>query len=263
VRLLRALAVLLVGCGLLAAPAGAQAPIRFAVAFSDHARLGGSTAVQVRLGINPRLAPVTEIRLLTPPGLTLAESRLGTAPCGRPAIEVTKVMNAVAHGRCPPNSLMGRGSATAGLLLSELETISGAAFIELHAGPSIGDKPGLLITADTYHPARMQLTYAAPPPFGLGMALLIPPIPILPFDAQIALTDFHLVVGSSSIIYNKIVNGKRVAYHPGGIPLPDSCPRGGFRFRAIARFADGTRQSVDTTVPCPPVRKAAAAARVL
>ena len=265
----RALAVLLVGFGLLPAPASAQqqSSVRLAVRFSDQARLGRSTPMEISLGIDHRLAPVNEIRILTPPGLTLVTSRLGLVPCARPAVEVLRVMNAVQHRRCPADSLMGTGSATAGLLLSEAETIAGAAFIELHAGPPVGDKPGLLIFADTYHPARMQLTYAGylyvpPPAFGLGLAIEIPALPRLPFDSEIALSNFHLVVGSSSITYNKIVHGRRVAYHPGGIPLPDRCPPGGFRFRAIVRFADASRRTVDTRVPCPSARKAARAARV-
>jgi hypothetical protein len=265
-RLARALAILVVGVGLPPSlAAAAQPPVRLAVGFSDGARLGQSTAININLSVDHRLAPVNEVRLLTPSGLTLAASRLGIVPCRRPAFEVINVLNAVAHGRCPANSLIGSGSATAGLRLSELETLSGAAFIELHAGPSIDDKPGLLITADTYHPARMQLTYAGylyvpPPAFGLGLAIRIPSLPHLPFDSEIALTNFRLVVGSPSITYNKMAHGKRLVYHPGGVPLPAACPRSGFRFRAIVRFADASRRTADTSVPCPSRRKAAGGA---
>ncbi|HEV7495901.1 hypothetical protein [Baekduia sp.] len=262
-----ALALLLVGFGLLTSSAAAQvqAPVRLAARFSDEARLGRSTAVDIDLSIDHRLPRVTEVRLLTPSGMTLADSRLGIVPCRRPAFEFVNVLNAVVHGRCPANSLIGKGSATAGLLLNEDAPLFGAAFIELHAGPSVGDKPGLLISADTYNPARMQLTYAGylyvpPAAFGLGLAIEIPSFANLPFDSEIALSDFHLVVGSPSITYNKVVHGRRVTYHPGGIPLPDRCPRRGFRLRAIVRFADGTRRTADATVPCPPARKAAGAA---
>ncbi len=259
------LALLLVAFGLLTSPAAAQAPVRLAARFSDQARLGRSTAVDINLSIDHRLPRVTEVRLLTPSGMTLADSRLGTVSCRRPAAEFVNVLNAVARRRCPANSLIGKGSATAGLLLSEDEPILGAAFLELSSGPSVGDKPGLLISADTYNPVRMQLTYAGylyvpPPAFGLGLAIEIPSFANLPFDSEIALSDFHLVVGSSSITYNKVVHGRRVRYHPGGIPLPDACPRGGFRMRAIVRFADATRRTADASVPCPPAGKAAGAA---
>jgi hypothetical protein len=255
-RLPRALAVLLVVSCLLPAVAAAADPVRFAVGFSPEARLGRPTAMRIDLRLAPSLGVVNDVRLLTPPGLTLSDSRLGVAACRRPLLEVAEVMNPVQHRRCPANSLIGTGTATAGLLLSEEETIFGAATIELHAGASVDDKPGLLITADTYHPARMQLTYVGylyvpPPAFGLGLAIVIPAIPKPPFGAQVALSTFHLAVGLPSITYSKIVRGRRVAYHPGGIPLPTTCPRGGFRFRAILRFADGTRRTADSVVACP------------
>jgi hypothetical protein len=229
------------------------------VGFADEARLGRSTAINVELHIDRRLSPVNDVRILTAAGLTLSESRLGAVACRRPPVEIAEIMNPVEHRRCPANSLIGRGTATAGLVLSEEETIFGAAVIELRAGVPVDDKPGLLITADTFSPARMQLTYAGylyipPPAFGLGLAIKIPPIPKPPFGAQIALSTFHLVVGQASITYNRIVRGRRVDYHPGGIPLPSVCPRGGFRFRVILRFADGSRRTADSVVPCPPGR---------
>jgi len=128
----------------------------------------------------------------------------------------------------------------------------------LDAGATIDDKPGLVILVDTYKPARMQLTYAGylyipPPAFGLGLAIKIPPIPKPPFGTQIALSTFHLAVGRRAISYTRLVHGRRVAYHPGGVPLPDVCPRKGFRFRVILRFADASRRTADALVPCPPV----------
>jgi hypothetical protein len=251
-----ALAVLLAGFLALSGLADAADAVRFVVGFSPDARLGRSTAMRVDLRLDPSLGVVDDVRLLTPPGLSLSDSRLGVAPCRRPLIEVAEIMNPVEHRRCPANSLIGTGTATAGLLLSEEETIFGTAEIELHAGAPVDDKPGLLITADTYSPARMQLTYVGylyvpPPAFGLGLAIRIPAIPKPPFGAQVALSTFHLTVGSPSITYRKLVRGRRVAYHPGGLPLPDACPRGGFRFRAILRFADGTRRAADSIVACP------------
>jgi hypothetical protein len=252
-----ALLALLAASCLLPVLAAAGEPVRFAAAFSDGARLGRSTAINVDLKIDRSLPPVNEVRVLTAAGLDLAGSRLGVASCRRPRIEVDEVMNPVQHARCPANSLIAVGTATAGLLLSEEETIFGDAAIELHTGAPVDDKPGLLISADTYHPARMQLTYVGylyvpPAAFGLGLAIKIPQIPDPPFGAQIALSTFHLSVGQASITYNKMARGHRVSYHPGGIPLPDHCPHEGFRFRAILRFIDGSRRAVDATVPCPP-----------
>jgi hypothetical protein len=236
--------------------AGASAPVRFAVAFGDGARLGQDTAMAIDLHVDRSLPPVTEFRLLTPAGLTLSGSRLGAALCRRPQAEIVRVSGPVHHDRCPANSLLGTGLATAGLLLSEEQTIFGAAVIELHSGGEVAGKPGLLVTADTYNPARIQLTYAGylyvpPDGFGVGMAIKIPAIPKPPFGAPVALSTLQLTVGRPSITYTRQVRGHRASYHPGGIPLPARCPLGGFRFRAVLRFADASRRAADTIVPCP------------
>jgi hypothetical protein len=239
-----------------ATASGAPAPIAFAVDFAYDARLGHVTPMTLDVAIDPSYAPLTEFRLLTPAGISLADSRLGLSSCRRPQGEIERVTSPVNHHRCPANSLMGTGTATAGLLLSEVQTIFGAATIELHAGGTVDGKPGLIVTADTYNPARLQLTYAGyvyvpPEPFGIGLVIKVPAIPRPPFGAPVALSTIDLTVGAESITYHRTVGGRVTTYHPGGIPVPESCPAGGFRFRAIMRFADGTRRAVDSYAPCP------------
>jgi hypothetical protein len=257
-RLLGPLAVSLALCCSWSSTTAASAlPMRFAVKFADGARLGDDAPMILDLHIDRRLPPVTEFRLLTPPSLTLANSRLGAVACRRPQAAIVRVMGPGGQGRCPANSLLGVGTATASLLLNEDQTLFGAATVELHAGAPVGDKPGLLITADTYNPIRIQLTYAGylyvpQGPFGLGMAILVPAIPKPPFGAPVALSSLRLTVGGPSIRYYRSVHGRRRSYRPGGIPLPGACPRNGFRFRAIVRFADATRRSVDALASCPP-----------
>lgn len=253
----RALAILVaIGFALPCATAQASSsPVRFAVEFAYDARLGEVTPMTIDLHLDPVLAPLKEFRLLTPAGISLSDSQLGAAACERPMVEIMRVMGPVEHERCPGNSLMGTGIATAGLLLED-RTIFGAAKIALHAGATVADKPGLLVTADAYNPARIQLTYAGylyipPTSFGVGLAIMIPAIPHPPFGADVALSTLSLTVGASSITYHRSVRGRRTAYHPGGIPLPSSCPPGGFRFRAILRFADDTRRQADSFAPCP------------
>jgi hypothetical protein len=261
-RLLPAIAVPVILCWVVSSsPAMASpSPVRFGVTFGASARLGDDTPMVLDLRVDRSLAPVTEFRLLTPPGVTLADSGLGAAECRRPQMEITRVMGPVEHGRCPANSLLGVGTATAGLLLSEEQTLFGAAVIELHAGSPVGGKPGLLVTADAYRPVRIQLTYAGylyvpSGPFGVGLAILVPAIPRPPFGAPVALSRLRLTVGGASIRYHRSARGRRTWYRPGGIPLPDACPRAGFRFRAILRFADATRRSADATAPCPARRR--------
>jgi hypothetical protein len=243
-----------------AAPAFATAatpPVSFAAAFGTDARLGATTSVDIHLRVASALPPVTELRILTPGGLDLSTTELGIAACRPSEVQVREVLNPIEHHRCPENSLMATGYATAGLLLSEERTIFSSALIELHSAASIDDKPGLLLTADAFNPARMQLTYAGylyipPAPFGVGLAIRVPQIPRLLFGAPLAMSSVDLVVGGSSITYHKVVHGRGVAYHPGGVPLPESCVPGQFRFRTILRFADGSRRTADAVVPCPP-----------
>jgi hypothetical protein len=242
------------------AMASSSSPVRFGVTFGASARLGDDTPMVLDLQVDRSLAPVTEFRLLTPPGVTLADSRLGAAECRRPQMEITRVMGPIEQGRCSENSLLGVGTATAGLRLNEEQTLLGRAVIELHAGAPVGDKPGLLVTADAYRPVRLQLTYGGylyvpPGPFGVGLAILVPAIPKPPFGAPVALSRLRLTVGGASIRYHRSVRGRRTWYRPGGVPLPESCPRGGFRFRAILRFADATRRSVDAIARCPARRR--------
>jgi hypothetical protein len=260
-RLLSVIVAPLVLCCTVSSSAVASSPpVRFSVAFGNSARLGHATPMIMDLHVDGKFAPVTEFRLLTPPGVALADSRLGAVECRRPQMEITRVMGPIQHDRCPGNSLLGVGTATAGLRLNEEETLLGAAVIELHAGAPVGDKPGLLVTADAYRPVRLQLTYGGylyvpPGPFGVGLAILVSAIPRPPFGAPVALSRLHLTVGAASIRYHRSVDGRRSWYRPGGIPLPDACPHGGFRFRAILRFADATRRAVDAFAPCPAQRR--------
>jgi hypothetical protein len=238
------------------AAAATPPPLTLKVAFSDGARLGTSTSMRIDLRVRSDLPPVTEFRLLTPSHIDLASSRLGASACRRPAADITRVLGPIVHDPCPANSLMGTGSATANLMIERDEGIPGAGLIELHAGAPIQDKPGLVVIVNTFNPARLQLTYAGylyvpPPSFGVGLAIMVPPIPRPPFGAPVALSSLHLVVGAKALTYYTRVRGRRVAYHPGGIPLPARCPASRFRFRVLVRFTDGTRRTVDSTVPCP------------
>jgi hypothetical protein len=237
-------------------PTGAAAP-RFAVALGPGARLGGSTSLTVDMSVAQDLAPVTELRLLLPNGMDLTTSGLGLAECRRPTEAFSEVMNPVVHGACPGNSRLGDGSARAGLRFDPEHTIPADANMELYSGDAADGKPGIVVVANTYHPARVQLTYQGylyvpPPGYGLGIAIKIRPVPNPPFGAPIALSAFHLVVGGPTLTYNKVVGGRTISYRPRGLPLSSRCPSGGFAFRAILRYADGTRTASDARVPCPP-----------
>jgi hypothetical protein len=242
---------------LAAASVSAEAPtVGFSASFGQDARLGASTSLTLSLRLPDRLPPATEVRLLTPAGIDLNDSGLGLATCARPEAELRDVMHVVVHRPCPGNALMGTGTATAQLRFDPTEIYSATAQLDLYAGTSVAEKPGLLVVADAYRPVRTQLTYRGylyvpPPGFGLGMALQVQPIPEPPFGAPVALSTFGLTVGGPGLRYVRTSRGARTVYRPRAIPLPRSCPRDGFRFRAIVRFVDGQRIVKDTHVACP------------
>jgi hypothetical protein len=60
----------------------------------------------------------------------------------------------------------------------------------------------------------------------------------------------HLTLGGH-LTYYEMHKGHRVAYHPAGIGLPNTCPRGGFRFAATFMLLDGQRAGSHAAVACP------------
>jgi hypothetical protein len=247
----------------LAAPGGATAAngqgLTFHASFGARARLGAPTAIVFSGDIADRGQPVTEIRLLTPAGVDLATSGLGVSSCSRPASDILDVMVPAAGGPpCPANALMGLGSAVASLDMEP--RIDGSATLDVYAGGSVADKPGLVVVANTYNPVRFHLFYQGylyipPPGFGIGVAIMLPQSPSPPFGAALMLSRVKAAIGAPSITYTKRRRGRRVAYHPRGVTLPERCPRHGFRFRLIVRFADGTRRQADAVAPCPAPRR--------
>jgi hypothetical protein len=232
-------------------------PVRLVMGFADDARLGAKTSLSLSLAVDPALPAVTELRLLTPAGLSLSSSRLGAVACRRSAEQFAHVMSQVdVTARCPENSLIGVGTASAWLDLGEGHKLFATGGITLSAGGPVDGKPGLILTAVPYNPVHTVLSYAGylyvpPAPFEVGLAILIAPIPNPPLGAPVGLHTVDLTLGGWAVRYHRFVGGRRIRYRPGGIPLPGTCPHGGFRFRAILRFADMTRRQVDAVVRCP------------
>jgi len=60
----------------------------------------------------------------------------------------------------------------------------------------------------------------------------------------------HITLGGN-LTYYETVRRRSIPYHPAGIGLPDTCPRGGFRFASRLAFLDGESASTRTVVACP------------
>ncbi|MET0601780.1 MAG: hypothetical protein ABW167_07310 [Baekduia sp.] len=256
-------AALIMCCAATTAPA-APAAVHLRAAFDRDARLGGTSAISLDLRVFARRAPspMTELTVLAPRGIDFGTSGLGLATCQPAARDLLTVL---ARGHdlrsCPANAVLGRGNATAAIHYSPQQTVAADGTVTLYNGPPVGDAPGVVAYVLTAHPIRSQLVYTgelfqATAPFGLGIRLGLPAIPDSPFGAPISLGHLKFDLGGEDVVYFELnKQGRRVRYHPGGLAIPANCPRGGFRFRATVRFADGSARSGGTATPCPPARR--------
>ena len=226
--------------------------MRLAAAFSPE-RLGAGTTIHFGLQIATPAgrAPsaVTDMQLLLPPGLGIASSDLGLETCVPSQLE----QNGLAG--CPPNSLMGRGSAAA-------EVPFGSAFvterapITLFSGPLRDGHPQLLFFANGEYPVLADLIFGAivlpaKAPYGGLLNTTLPLVPSVPEGPDVALIRLATTIGPSGITYHERVNGRTIDFHPRGILLPKRCPRGGFAFAVRLTFQDAGHASAHTAVRCP------------
>ncbi len=143
---------------------------------------------------------------------------------------------------------MGSGSALVEIPIGP-QIVSETAHVALLAGPSQNGYLQILasVTGETPVAARVVLSTQLAP--GL-LQIPVPPIPSLPEAPYVAVVHMHLILGGH-LTYYEPVHGHEVAYHPVGIGLPRSCPRGGFPFAASFGFLDGGHAEARTSVACP------------
>lgn len=250
--------LLLLGACLPATSAAATSPVRVTASLDPDARLGSPTSLSfgVQIDLADNGSPVVETRLLYPAALGFATSGLGVESCRRPASDFVDVM---IGGRglsgCPPNSVLGRGSARAEVRLGDL-VIPEAATVTMLSAPVRRGRQGLVVLAVGRTPFGAKLAYTgevlpAAAPFGGAFSLKVPPgIPAVP-EVTLALTEMQFTIGGDDIVYRERVGGRTVAYRPEGIALPNRCPRGGFLFQAVMRFQNGKQLVTSTRAPCP------------
>jgi hypothetical protein len=177
-----------------------------------------------------------------PADLGLATSGLGVAACDPIQLEAN------GPAACPPDSVMGYGSASVEVPLGA-EVILETASIVLVAGPSENGYIRLLVCATGLTPVAARIvmpTLLA----GGHLHISVPLVPSVPEGPDVALVRARVTIGGRLTYYER-VHGKNVPYHPRGVSLPRRCPRGGFRFESVLAFADGSRARAHTVVPCP------------
>jgi hypothetical protein len=209
-------------------------------------RLGASAAItagfQIHAPAGQIPSPLTGLEIHYPTNFGLITSGLGTASCPVAALE--------AHGPsiCPPDSLIGTGSASVEIPVGTAIQTE-IARILLLAAPSPDGYLHLSTTAIGLTPviARVVLPSILLPG---RMRLAIPLIESIPGAADISVVRVTLTLGGN-LNYYEVIHGKTIRYRPVGIGVPHSCPRDGFPFSTEFSFLNGEHAQAQTTVRCP------------
>ena len=197
--------------------------------------------------------PLTHAVLRMPAGLSYATSTLGLAICQPATLEKDGLSG------CSPNSRLGHGSASV-----EVPFGTGAGHeipdIEAVMGPPHNGNVEVLFYANGRIPIFAQLVFGGElltgsGPYGMVLDTSIPLVPSVTNGPPVSILRVASTIGPNQLTYYKRVHGRRVAYHPRGIEVPEHCPKGGFPFEAEFTFQDGSQATATTAVPCPPRRR--------
>jgi hypothetical protein len=252
-NLARALAVLLVACACWAPGAGAAQSVKLKVAFAPD-RAGARTTIELALRIGgpggAPPSPLTGLDLQLPADMGISTSTLGQDSC-----DPAELIGAGLAG-CSANARVGYGSATAVVPFgaqSVLETAS----LNAVMGPPMEDRLEVLFYVQAARPVFAQLVLPsvveeAKQPYGEELATSVPLVQAWPEGPDLALETFDSTIGPLHLTYDRLHDGRTIAFHPRGIRLPRSCPAAGFPFAAFASFQDGTQATGVYHVPCPP-----------
>ena len=237
-----------------AAPAPARAETAALRASFSPDRLGASTTI----GFSFKLAasgggipaPLSAISLRLPPGIDYLSTTLGLSICQ------TAVLQARGPAGCPPNSLLGSGSA-----LVEVPFGAGAGKeipdIQAVMGPPAHENIVVLFYANGLSPVLAQIVMQAELIPGTSatpgrLETQVPLIASVPAGPPVSILSVNTTIGPAGLTYYENRHGRRVAFHPRGVSVPEHCPRGGFRFSASFTFADASTANAAYSVPCPP-----------
>ncbi len=210
--------------------------------------LGQATTVTVGLRIRAQDAPLEALRtveLRFPSNLGFATSGLGLADCDPVRLELE---GAVA---CPANSKMGTGAAVVGVAFGTDE-VDEQVTLSLFAAPSSDGYVHVAILAIGKHPIVAHIVMAAVLLPG-RLQISVPLVPSLPGAPDVSVVALSATLGGE-LTYYETSKGRTIAYHPRGIGLPASCPRGGWHVGASLTFLAGGVSHASTVVRCPGAR---------
>jgi hypothetical protein len=238
------------------ATAGAAQTVTLHTSFSPD-KLGASTTIGFGFKIanvsGGLPAPLTGLSLHLPAGIDYVTTTLGLAIC-QPANLLARGL-----GGCSPNSRLGYGSAFVEVPFGQ---DSGYEIPEIQAlmGPPHNGNIVVLFYANGQSPVYAQLVFqgelvSGSNVLGGNLNATIPLIPSVPDGPPVSIVSVQSTIGPSHLTYYTHSHGRKMAFHPKGVSVPLSCPRGGFQFSANFSFADGTSAVANSVVPCPPRRR--------
>jgi len=188
--------------------------------------------------------------LLYPQGFGIALSDLGTEQCAE------RTLTTKGPAACPPDSIMGRGTATAeeasptGIVTRTVDlTVARTADRDNHIAFLIVAQGLGKGSTNVVLPA---LLLAARRPYGGQIRTQVPLVAAADGDGNVTLASLQLTIGPKAHLrYYERIHGRRISYIPRGIVLPNRCPRGGFPFLGEAGFAGGMTVTAHARVSCP------------
>jgi hypothetical protein len=238
-----------------ATTASAAQAVALGAAFAPY-RLGAPTTIELNLQIQAPAGQIpsalTEVEVRYPENLGFDFSGLGLAVCSPATVA------AAGTGGCPADSIMGRGDALAQLRFGP-QLVSESASISIARAADEEGHIALLLYASGPSPVNTQILSPAQllpagPPFGGRLHMQLPLIPSVPGAPDVAIVSLRVSIGPQGLTYYEQTEGSTLAYIPKGIPLPTTCPRGGFPFAATFSFLDGSHPVAKAIVPCPDPR---------
>jgi hypothetical protein len=235
-------------------PAAAQAAesARLSATLTPE-RLGQGTTIGFNLriltagGVIP--PPLREVDLRYPQDLGIATSGLGLQTCSAATLEISGPQG------CPPDSVMGIGSAVAEIPVGP-EIVSETAPVTIFRAPTENGQIAMVLYANGATPVDAQillpsLLLPATAPFGGRVKIHVPLVPSLPDSPDVAVVRLTTTLGPLGITYYEREHGRTVAYRPRGLQLPGICPHRGFPFAAQLDFVGGSSATARAVVPCP------------
>jgi hypothetical protein len=231
--------------------ASAQTPARVTASFVPM-RLGGRTTLQFgfSFGAPPGQVPppLTGIELRYPANLGLYLTGLGLATC------TVQVLEARGPGGCSPNSVMGYGEVSSGVVFGT-KIVNESAPITIFRAPTHGGFLAVLFYAQGSVPVDARVIFPglllpSPSPFGGVVNIHVPLVETLPGAPYVSVLGLRSTIGPRKVVYYENVGGQVLGYRPKGILLPPHCPQHGFPFAARFTFTDGSVSAARTTIRC-------------